>query len=79
MRLIQFVVILLMAVTFHSCKKCQECTTDMYILYFNGGENNYTSTKEYCGSEYDYAPESGMYYESIPGGYQSTKITCVDK
>ncbi len=61
-----------------SCKKCQECTTEMKIFYQNGGENDYTSSKEYCGNEYEYAPQSGLYYDNIQGGYQTSKITCVD-
>lgn len=79
MKLIGAFIIAMMACSFQACKKCQECTTDMYLLYYNGGDNSYTSTREYCGNEYEYAPKSGMYYETMPGGYQSTEITCVDK
>ena len=61
-----------------SCRKCQECRTDMKIFYSSGYETDYTNTKEYCGKDYQYAPESGLYYENIVGGYQTTEITCVD-
>lgn len=67
----------LLWITF-SCKKCQECTTEMTIFYYNGGGNEYTSTREYCGNEYDYAPKSGLYYDNIQGGYQTSEITCND-
>jgi hypothetical protein len=64
--------------TLSSCQKCQECRTDMKIFYTSGYETDYTNTKEYCGRDYQYAPESGLYYENIVGGYQTTEITCVD-
>lgn len=61
-----------------ACKKCQECKTD--ILQNNSGiEQTSSSTQEYCGDDYDNAPEEGTYNQNVGSIEQTVTITCTDK
>ena len=64
--------------SFTSCKKCQECITTT-----EQGASGYTQTtstsNEYCGDNYDDAPQEGTYDQSAGGAIQIVTITCSDK
>jgi hypothetical protein len=60
-----------------SCKKCQECTTSTKQLV-GGFEQTTTTKNEYCGDEYDNAPEPGNYSQNGGGVEQEVIISCND-
>ena len=63
---------------FTSCKKCQTCTTQT-VQSYGGYEQVLNASSEYCGDEYDDAPEEGQYVNQQGGGVtQTVTITCSD-
>lgn len=67
--------LMLFALSFNACKKCQTCTTTTQQNY-NGYEQNTNTTNEYCGDDYDDAPEEGTYVQNVGGVNQEVVIEC---
>jgi len=75
----KLVLSLLMALTlvsFSACKKCQTCTTSVEQTVFGFSQTTSTS-EEYCGKEYNNAPEEGTYTQSVFGTEQKVTVKCV--
>lgn len=60
-----------------SCKKCQTCETKVTQEVF-GYDQTTASSDEYCGDDYDNAPEPGTYTQNAGGVDQTVVITCQD-
>ena len=58
-----------------SCKKCQTCTTTVNQTVW-GYDQSSNSSEEYCGDNYDNAPEEGTYQQSSGGVDQEVVIEC---
>ena len=61
-----------------SCKKCQECTTttSQNVMGFDQSTNTVT---EYCGDDYNNAPEEGTVNQVVGGISQTVTTSCVEK
>lgn len=79
MKRIFFAAAILLSLTAVSCKKCKACTTKTTQDTGSGTPQTTSTTKDYCGKDYDDAPSEGTVYQSA-GGYQQTVVTtCVEK
>ena len=68
-------IILFIGVGMQSCKKCQTCTTAVTQLVF-GFEQKVSTSEEYCGKDFDNAPEEGTVNVSTGVIEQTVTITC---
>jgi hypothetical protein len=79
MKKVLIAVVVIAAFGFVSCKKCQTCTTTTSQSGPGFPAINTSSSQEYCGKEYDDAPEDGTVNQSFSGYQQTVVITCSDK
>lgn len=62
-----------------SCQKCQECTVETYQESNGYTQQTSSTTEEYCGDQYNDAPEEGTVSQNYGSVNQSVTTTCVDK
>lgn len=64
---------------FSCSEKCKECTITT-VQTFQGFDQTYNATEEYCGENYENAPANGTVSQNVGGGVTQTVTTnCVDK
>lgn len=58
-----------------SCKKCQTCTT-ITTQSVMGIDQSVSVSEEYCGKDYDNAPQEGTVTNNVSGVTQEVTISC---
>jgi len=71
------VVSCLIVLMLSSCKKCVECTTKVSQTVL-GITTSTSTSEEYCGDEYDNAPEESTVSNNLGSVVQTVEVTCKD-
>lgn len=62
-----------------SCKKCKTCTTRVTQNVQGVSVDVSVEDQDYCGDDYDDAPQETSVVQNVGGVSQTVTITCVEK